>query len=259
MSLSRRGFVGSCLAAVSAGLIPSRAHALSPGPSVRLIRLSHRGDPWMHPAGVDELAREIGLRTSVDIAERALTLSATDPKMATNPMAILTGAGAVRFSAAEREALRRWLELGGLLWIDNAGQSEASAAFDTSVRRELAAILPGSSFARISPEHVLYRSFYRLDYAAGRVIRRPYVEGISVGRRIAVVLTHNDAFAAFARGANGRFVTRPAPGGENQREMAFRFGVNAVLYGLCLHYKDDQVHVDYLLHRRKWKIRRPEP
>jgi len=213
----------------------------------------------MHAAGVDELAREIGLRTSVDIAERAVTLSATDPKMASNPMAILTGSGPVRFSVAERAALRRWLELGGLLWIDNAGQSEASTAFDTSVRTELEAILPGRGFARISPEHVLYRSFYRLDYAAGRVIRRPYLEGISIGRRVAVVLSHNDVFAAFARGANGRFVSRPTPGGENQREMAFRFGVNAVLYALCLHYKDDQVHVDYLLHRRKWKIRRPEP
>jgi hypothetical protein len=259
VSLSRRGFVGSCLAAFSGGLVPSQASALSAGPSVRLVRLSHQGAPLAHLAGVDELAREIGLRTSVDIAEDAHTLVATAPQMATSPMAVLTGAGPVRFSAAEREALRRWLELGGFLWLDNAGDAEASAAFDASVRRELEAILPGRGFARVSPEHVLYRSFYRLDYAAGRVIRRPYLEGISLGRRVAVVLSHNDVFGAFARGANGRFVARPTPGGENQREMAFRFGVNAALYALCLHYKDDQVHVDYLLHRRKWKIRRPEP
>ena len=195
----------------------------------------------------------------MDIAEEAMTLSALDPQMSTCPMAILTGAGEVRFSVSERDALRRWLELGGFLWLDNAGEAQASHAFDTSVRRELGLILGGREFQRVSPEHVLYRSFYRLDYAAGRVIRKPYLEGISIGRRLAVVLSHNDTFSAFARRDDGRFVKRPSPGGENQREMAFRFGVNAVLYALCLHYKDDQVHIDYLLHRRKWKIRRPGP
>jgi len=238
---------------------PGGARALGGGHSVRIVRLSHRGAPLAHTGGVDVLAQEVALRTSVDIAPTAMTLEATHPRMAGNPMAVLTGAGAVRFSPAERDGLRRWLELGGFLLIDNAGQASASKVFDRSVREELAAILPAHGLSRVSPEHVLYRSFYRLDYAAGRVIHQPYLEGISVGRRLAVVLSHNDVFGAFARNPKGRFVATPAPGGENQREMAFRFGVNAVLYALCLHYKDDQVHLDYLLHRRKWKIRRPEP
>ena len=228
------------------------------GHSVRLVRLSHRGDPLGGGHSVDVLAQEVALRTSVDIAPTALTLDASHPRMATCPVAVLTGAGAVRFSAQARDDLRRWLELGGFLLVDNAGKTAASDVFDRTVREELRAILPERGFERISPEHVLYRSFYRLDYAAGRVIRRPYLEGISVGRRLAVVLSHNDVFGAFTRGPTGRFVERPTPGGENQREMAFRFGVNAVLYALCLHYKDDQVHLDYLLHRRKWKIRRPD-
>ena len=234
-------------------------NAMGARPSVRIIRLRHQGAPLAHTEGVDELAREIKLRTSVDIADSAMSLSANDPQMAKHPMAVLTGEGEVRFSLSERDALRRWLEMGGFLWFDNAGKAEASEAFDRSVRRELKIILSGRDFERISPEHVLYRSFYRLDYAAGRVIRKPYLEGITIGRRMAVVLSHNDTFGAFARDAKGRFVSRPIPGGENQREMAFRFGVNALLYALCLHYKDDQVHIDYLLHRRKWKIRRPTP
>lgn len=259
MSLTRRGFLGGCAAALTLGWDAPGVRALGAGPTVRLIRLGHRGAPFAHPQGVDELAREVGLRTSVDIAPQALTLNPTDPQMARHPMAILTGSGEVRFSAAEREALRPWLELGGFLLIDNAGQSDASEVFERSIRREFAILFPEEEFRRVSPEHVLYRSFYRLDYAAGRVIRRPYLEGLAVGRRLAVVMSHNDVFGAFTRNAGGRFVSRPTPGGENQREMAFRFGVNAVLYALCLHYKDDQVHLDYLLHRRKWKIRRPKP
>ena len=39
------------------------------------------------------------------------------------------------------------------------------------------------------------------------------------------------------------------PGGELQREMAFRFGVNLVMYALTGNYKADQVHVPALLQR----------
>ncbi|MGI9508688.1 MAG: DUF4159 domain-containing protein, partial [Geminicoccaceae bacterium] len=39
------------------------------------------------------------------------------------------------------------------------------------------------------------------------------------------------------------------PGGERQREMANRFGVNLVMYALTGNYKTDQVHIPALLER----------
>ena len=39
------------------------------------------------------------------------------------------------------------------------------------------------------------------------------------------------------------------PGGEAQREMARRFGVNLAMYALTGNYKTDQVHVPALLER----------
>jgi hypothetical protein len=39
------------------------------------------------------------------------------------------------------------------------------------------------------------------------------------------------------------------PGGEVQREMAFRAGVNIVMYALTGNYKADQVHLPALLER----------
>ena len=61
-------------------------------------------------------------------------------------------------------------------------------------------------------------------------------------------------FATRARGAwavdrNGRFMSTPSPGGELQREMAFRFGINLVMYALTGNYKADQVHIPALLER----------
>ena len=39
------------------------------------------------------------------------------------------------------------------------------------------------------------------------------------------------------------------PGGERQREMAFRVGINLVMYALTGNYKADQVHVPFILER----------
>ena len=39
------------------------------------------------------------------------------------------------------------------------------------------------------------------------------------------------------------------PGGEQQREMAYRFGINLVMYVLTGNYKSDQVHVPAILER----------
>ena len=49
--------------------------------------------------------------------------------------------------------------------------------------------------------------------------------------------------------AQGRPALAVVPGGEPQREMAMRFGVNLVMYVLTGNYKSDQVHVPAILER----------
>ena len=162
-----------------------------------------------------------------------------------------------RLRPKERQRLKLWLEMGGFLVVDDSTEGSRSPFVD-SVKRELQGLFPRTPIERISPEHVVFRSFYRLDYPAGQVIRRPHLEGLRMGRRFSVVINHNNLLGALARDGSGRFLNTPSPGGENQREMAIRFGINLVMYATCLHYKDDQVHLDYLLRRRKWRIQRPD-
>ena len=37
-----------------------------------------------------------------------------------------------------------------------------------------------------------------------------------------------------------------------QTPQAFRFAVNLVLYALCLDYKTEQAHIDYILRTRRF-------
>jgi hypothetical protein len=64
-----------------------------------------------------------------------------------------------------------------------------------------------------------------------------------------VIIGANDYAGAWAVDETGRPAYAVVPGGEQQREMAFRFGVNLVMYALTGNYKSDQVHVPAILER----------
>jgi hypothetical protein len=64
-----------------------------------------------------------------------------------------------------------------------------------------------------------------------------------------LIIGGNDWAAAWAVDDGGRHLFPVVPGGENQREMAYRFGVNLVMYALTGNYKADQVHVPAILER----------
>ena len=64
-----------------------------------------------------------------------------------------------------------------------------------------------------------------------------------------IMITSNDFASAWALDERGRPIYPVVPGGENQREMALRTGVNIVMHALTGNYKADQVHVPALLER----------
>ena len=64
-----------------------------------------------------------------------------------------------------------------------------------------------------------------------------------------MIIGSNDYAAAWAIDPTGHFQFTASPGGELQREMAFRFGINLVMYALTGNYKTDMVHAPALLQR----------
>lgn len=254
--MKRREFLLASI--VGAVALPGVARAIGPAQDVRLMQLMHNGRWQVHGGALEFLATEIGLRTSTVLDPTRTVVSPEMSQLSQSMILFVSGTGAFSFTPEERANLERWIGLGGLVVFDNAGISAPDADFDKSTRAELKAMFPQSPIERVSPEHVVFRSFYRLDYAAGRAIHKPFIEGIRLGPRYGAFILQNDLLGAFATNDQRTFVNVPTPGGENQREMAIRFGVNLFMYASCLHYKDDQVHVDFLLHKRNWKIRRPQ-
>jgi len=248
--MRRRTFLQ--MAALGAGALALPRRALGFGDTARLVigQIQHGGRWNPRPTALRRLSWELMQRTSIEAGNDAAPLRLASPRLHRHPMLYLSGDGALPpFSEPEVAALRRHLQYGGFLLVDAADGSNGSG-FDASVRRELARLLPTSPLARIAREHVLYKSFYLLDHQGGRLLVKPWLEGQVIGGRLAVVYSQNDLAGAWARGELGDWEYDCSPGGEPQRETAFRLGVNIAMYALCTDYKDDAVHLPFIMKRR---------
>ena len=111
------------------------------------------------------------------------------------------------------------------------------------------------ALAPLSTEHVLARSFYLLNDFPGRFTGEPVWAQLEQDRAndsvSPVIIGGNDWAAAWAVDDNGMAMFPVGRGyaGEKQREYAYRFGINLVMYVLTGNYKSDQVHVPALLER----------
>jgi hypothetical protein len=155
-------------------------------------------------------------------------------------------------TSSEVAGLRRFFSLGGVMLVDDAAPGNAGepSAFMTSARREIARVLPDTTPITLGNDHVVFRSFYWLTRAEGRVAGAKSLDAIVRGGAAQVLFSSNDITGALARSATGAWEEPVTPGGDTQREHAIRLAVNIAMYVLCSNYKDDQVHAQWLMRRR---------
>lgn len=230
-----------------------RTHAF--GDAARFVpAIAKHGGRWdARVSGLRRIAWELQRRTSVEVVPEARPFSLTDPRLFEHPFLYFGSDGEYpALSDAEVEALRRYLTFGGFLLADAQDGSEGRG-FDASFRRDLARILPqgASKLAPVSQSHVVFKSFFLLDSMPGRFLNKPYIEAAAIGQRLAVMYSQNDLAGAWSRDEGGDYEYEVTPGGEPQRELAVRAGINLCMYALCLDYKDDAVHLPLILQKRR--------
>jgi len=247
---SRRHFLSAAVATLAGLALPLKAMAFGDASKFAMPLLEYPGSWNLRAGAPPRLMWELMKRTSIEAIMEPQSIAISDPALFSHPFIYLSGeADFAPFSDDDSRRLRRWLDSGGFLMIDNFG--EADGAFDRAVRRELGRTLPETKLEPVVPEHTLFQSFYLLDGRWGRRQEKSIVEGLVRDGRLAVVYSQNDIGGAWLRDNFGNWELPCVPGGERQREMAFRLGINIVMYALCTTYKSDQVHIPFILKRRR--------
>lgn len=231
-------------------LSSSLARAQDPHSLLTLAQLRHGDNSNPHPTALRRLLWELAKRTSVEVESDALSLEPCAQKLFYQPLAYLAVDGPLQpFSTCAQRALRSYIHLGGTLIID-AVKGGPGSAFARSLATSLKPL--SDQKLRVVPrKHVLFQSFYLLNSVDGRTQAANDLEALTVDGRLAVIVSHNDLGGAWARSNLGVWENEVVPGGSAQRERAFRLGINIVMYALCLDYKADQVHIPFILKKRR--------
>jgi uncharacterized protein DUF4159/aerotolerance regulator-like protein len=146
--------------------------------------------------------------------------------------------------------IRDFLAGGGVILFDTR---DPDGAVPITTLRALAERLRIPPLIPAPSNHVLTRAYYLLRSFPGRWAGgNLWVE--RAGERVndgvsPVIVGSNDWAGAWAMDEAQRPIYAVVPGGERQREMAYRFGINLVMYTLTGNYKADQVHLPAILER----------
>ncbi len=229
------------------------------------------GDPGtddISRSGLSGLGKELEMRTAVEPGE-PIGINIASDDIAFFPILYWPVPADVRtLPEATLAKIDAYMKQGGMIIFDTRdfgqGVPLGFSIQDNSGGTALQRLLGRLDIPRLEPvpeDHVLTKSFYLLRSFPGRwdggqlwveadmndslderKARR--ADGVS-----SILVTSNDFAAAWAKDDRNRPLYPVVPGGEGQREHAYRTGVNIVMYALTGNYKADQVHVPALLER----------
>lgn len=203
-------------------------------------KLVHGGGSDDAPNALNNLLLVLEKQFGERIDYRGDKFQTTDPRLLDYPLVFAHGRRAFRWSAAERRALKDYLDRGGLLFADAIC---ASHEFADALRSELKALYPEATWQRLPPRHPLFTeefqgfSLDKLQFRdpqsragdgpleARATSISPVLETLEVDGRIAVILSPYDISCALEKGASLECKGYTT-------EDAARLGANIILYAL---------------------------
>ncbi|MEQ9639666.1 MAG: DUF4159 domain-containing protein [Alphaproteobacteria bacterium] len=209
-------------------------------------------------AGLSGLSDALRRRTSVEPAE-PMAINVERDELLFFPLIYwpITAAQA-RLSPSAVGKIDAYMRTGGTILFDTrdaniAGPGILRGGGNNGHLRRLLGQLDIPPLGRVPENHVLTKAFYLMQTFPGRygngAVWLESTAGTSNDGVSSIVIGGNDWAAAWAIDSQGRPMAATVPNTGRQRELAYRFGINLVMYTLTGNYKADQVHVPAILER----------
>lgn len=185
--------------------------------TIKLAKLSHSGGADDAPHALSNLLEIVGSQVQLRLTTNHAMISPTDSAWFEYPVTFIHGRRDFRWNARERSAIATYLNRGGFIFGDAIC---ASPQFAAAFRREILAALPAAEFVRIPDSHPLYSNEFG-GYDISEVTLRdpqlradndplkakltrvkPFLEGVEVDGRLAVVFSPYDISCAMENQAS---------------------------------------------------------
>ncbi len=140
------------------GLPPVQAQSSSTT-RIAALKYSGGGDWYQAQSPLPTFLEFVRQETLLDIAPQADVVELSSDKLFTYPFLVMSGHGNVRFTDEEARRLRRYLEGGGFLFIDD------DYGMDEYVRRELKKVFPNKELQELPFSHPIYHT--RFEFSEG--------------------------------------------------------------------------------------------
>ncbi|NNF04075.1 MAG: DUF4159 domain-containing protein [Rhodothermales bacterium] len=122
--------------------------------TIARIKYDGGGDWYSDPESLPQLLAFVRENTLLDVAPREDIVELTSDRIYSYPYVYLTGHGNIRLQADEALLLRRYLEGGGFLHVDD------NYGLDEHLRREMRKVFPDREFVELPFNHEIYHTQY---------------------------------------------------------------------------------------------------
>ncbi len=221
-----------------------RANELQTVPAIedgylRIAQIKHSGDWDAAPTAVRNLLMALRKTVNQSSSTQVIKLPASDETLYRYSLLFMHGQQRFRLPPQEIKRIRQYLEQGGVLFADACCGAED---FDKSFRQLMDEMFPEQKFERIPVAHELFSSDVAFDVR--RVRRRgpanatpgagltssvqaaePYLEGILIDGRYAVIYSKYDISCALEQQSSGACLGYIP-------EDAVRLAINVVVYAI---------------------------
>ena len=192
----------------------------------QIARLKYNGggDWYNDPSAEVNLLKFVSQNTNLKVKAEYKFVDISSEEIFSYPFLFMTGHGNVVFSKDDATRLRKYLENGGFLYIDD------DYSLDKAIRREMKKVFPENNFVELPFSHHIYNIMY--DFSSGPPKTHKHDEnppqgfGIFIDKRLAVYYTFE---SNPSDGWADPEVHKDPP---NKREEALRFGTNILLWAL---------------------------
>ena len=182
------------------------------------------GDWYANPSSLPNLLKAIGERTPLRVAAREKVVRLSDDDLWQVPFLHMTGHGNVKWVEAELAILRRYLEQGGFLHIDD------NYGMDESIRREIGRLFPDRPLTEVPWDHPVYHLVYEFPKGIPKIHEHDAKPaqgfGIFLDGRLVLYYSYQ---TDLGDGWEDPDVHRDPP---EKHEAALRMGVNLFMYAV---------------------------